>query len=758
MDRFEKAIDVIKNINRNRKGELEDYKLVTSICSYFDSVRNKQLTQGDLQFLKYISSIIGIPHYYDLLNKFDINTELEEIGLNTLSSFICDSTLYTDEESQLHKYQKRVLEYFKKEQLNRFFLSASTSFGKTHLVYEIVKKIDYNNILLIFPTIALLSENLERIISDNKFENYKLHTLSDVREIADKNLFIYTPERYLSFIENNRLNLKMNFSFVDEIYKIDNDYIVDETTRENERDVAYRLAVHHLLLYNTDILLAGPYIDFPKENQNRSFFNFLEANYITLLDFNDFEIVNKKIDEIHKKGDSIKDDELIFTVNSKNKKHMCVDIVQGILNSKESAIIYCSERKDVDGVYSYTQSIISSGLMSQHDYSTYNDFINHITHIYHKDWRLVQALKCGIGIHHGLVPKYIQKEIISLFNARKIQVLVSTTTITEGVNTSAKYLIVTKAKKGNKELKKFDAKNIAGRAGRFNQHYSGRVIVLQNDFIQKINASSDPIKHKNYDKSSIKEEIDLFYTQQIFLSENDIDRINKIVYQQNIREIPEYIFNLYKVIDRSDKMKIYDGIKSFSEQQHNAIQDLIEYSIKFKKIKYEGFQYILDCIEPIVKNPRLKMLISIRINGYSNLTKLIYAFLNNGLHGLISYKINNGETPDNAIKTSTDLVYNTIKYQVVKYLGAFNVMYKYFISSRRKQNFDDVLGLEKLLLKLEHNAISEEARIVSDYGAPASIVDYYETDSQYQKNNLKASFDNYENEIFNKVQKLVSKK
>ena len=43
-----------------------------------------------------------------------------------------------------------------------------------------------------------------------------------------------------------------------------------------------------------------------------------------------------------------------------------------------------------------------------------------------------------MAFHHGLVPKYMQKEIINLFNRGEIKVLASTTTITEGVNTTAK--------------------------------------------------------------------------------------------------------------------------------------------------------------------------------------------------------------------------------------------------------------------------------------------------------------------------------
>ena len=76
------------------------------------------------------------------------------------------------------------------------------------------------------------------------------------------------------------------------------------------------------------------------------------------------------------------------------------------------------------------------------------DFIDHLSAVFGNEWIVVQALRHGIGIHHGLVPKYIQREIISLFNSGDISVLVSTTTITEGINTTAKNVIVMSDMKG----------------------------------------------------------------------------------------------------------------------------------------------------------------------------------------------------------------------------------------------------------------------------------------------------------------------
>src|SRR5690606_42080798 len=67
--------------------------------------------------------------------------------------------------------------------------------------------------------------------------------------------------------------------------------------------------------------------------------------------------------------------------------------------------------------------------------------------------------RSNIGIHHGTIPKYIQREIINFFNQGVIKCIFSTTTITEGVNTTAKNMIIISHKKGSKDLKRFDILN-----------------------------------------------------------------------------------------------------------------------------------------------------------------------------------------------------------------------------------------------------------------------------------------------------------
>lgn len=622
----------------------------------------------------------------------------------------------------------------------------------------------YNNIVLIFPTIALLSENLERLISDENYfffkENYTIHTLSEIEHFGERNLFIYTPERFLSYNEKNEHNLDFDFSFVDEVYKIDNEYIIDEETKENERDVAYRLAVHYCLSNASDMLLAGPYIEFHKDNNNNynnSFDNFLSKNTIDLLDFNNYEIVNKSYNVVKTANVNTIDDNLTLTYTSKNKSQRLVQTVKQLSSINQNSIVYCANRGKGGGVEGYALNIIDSNIFSSHIITEYLDLVNHISKNFSKDWVLVKGLANGVGIHHGLIPKYIQKEIISLFNKGLLKVLISTTTITEGVNTSAKNLIVMHNKKGNKDLKKFDAKNIAGRAGRFGYHYNGRVIVIQNDFMDTINSNAEGIKHKNYDETSPKDEIDLFYSDDEYLNDNDKKLKISILEEQKKRNLPDELFEMYKVISRLDKIKIYDLIMLLSKEDLALIKKLIG-TINYRMdIDYDGFQVILDTIFPIIKNKYLIFLIENKgqEGEISTLTHLVHYYLKGGFKGSINYHLKQGNHIDKAISDTSKFAYNTLKYQVVKYLGVFNLIYKYIASVRERKEIADISGIDRLLLKFEYNAITDEGRIASDYGVPSKVLNYYEDPDNKIK--IKQSFDEYENKIYMKINDVINR-
>lgn len=770
MYRIEKTANIIKSLNDYKAKKLKAYDFISEVCNYFDYIKDEQLSSSDLEFLKYISNAAGIPHYYDLLAKFNHDNKLSDISLNTLSSLLYESSLYVDENIKVHKYQKEILNKFSVDKKNRYFLSATTSFGKTFLVYEIIRKLKYKNVALIFPTIALLSENYEKLILDpqyNYFSNFSIHTLSDVPVLGDQNLFIYTPERYLSFIDKHR-NFSLDFVFIDEIYKIDNEYLIDSENKENERDTAYRIALHEILPKTSDILLVGPYIEFPEKKNNeinQSFNIFLKDNRFKVIDFNKYEIVSKKIISLTNGLNKITE-ELEITIKSTDKSNEKVcSIIASILYIQENALLYTSGPAKAEKTINNLLKL-SSFQKNNHKSKRLQRFILHLEKNYNlrdkenNTWILIKALKNKIGIHHGRIPKYIQKEIVDLFNEGSLNVLISTTTITEGVNTSAKNLVVLSASKGKKPLKLFDAKNIVGRAGRFLHHYSGRVLILSPEFEDILKSKGDVIKYKNYDEEARKDDIDLFITDDKFLNLQEKMRKLKILTELKNENIPNEIISMFKAMSYQDKLYIYKRIKKLNTLETRNIKLLIQYINSPKlNIHYGGLKTILYIIKPIITNPQLKRIVEtetkIESGTYPIITYMLSAYINNGFLGCVKYQLEKrNKQIDEAIRITADVIFNQFKYQLVKYLGVFNIMYKYHQTTLNNTNIDEEHGIDKLLIKLEYNALTEKGRLASDYGAPQKIIEYYEKE---ENKNIRDNFDEFEKEKFEQISKILYK-
>lgn len=136
----------------------------------------------------------------------------------------------------------------------------------------------------------------------------------------------------------------------------------------------------------------------------------------------------------------------------------------------------------------------------------------------------------------------------------------------------------------------------------------------------------------------------------------------------------------------------------------------------------------------------------------------LFAYLSEGFSGTVRYNLSrvgrDGKkvTVDNAVRLSSQFVFNTLKYQLVKYLGVFNIMYKYYLSTKFNNKMDDNLGIDKLLIKLEYNAVTEKGRLASDYGVPSSIVEYYDRGENMI---FLTEFDEFELRKFSVIQSIL---
>ena len=436
--------------------------------------------------------------------------------------------------------------------------------------------------------------------------------------------------------------------------------------------------------------------------------------------------------------------------SSKSVYDKTYTIAKAITTPEENTIIYNNYKS---GTERYAKELMTrmknDSFTFTCDNPIYLMLIDHLERQFGYEWIVIKALKMGIGIHHGLIPKYIQKEIINLFNEGHLLYLISTTTITEGVNTTAKNIIITSAKKGRKDLRCFDAKNIAGRAGRFLKHFSGRVIVIKNKFEEILSFDEEPLQHKNYDPLKEKTDVDYQITPDKYLTNED--KINKEKIRQEVlsRKIPNNIFSQYKVVSPNEKIVIYDRLLQLTYIEKRQISKLITTLNIKAQIDWDGFQTIVDIIYPIIKDQKLKGLIERKCHDdkYSILTAKLHYYLKGGFIGLLDYS-KLSMPIDKAMRDTSDMVYNIFKYQLVKYLGVFDIFYKYIKSQLNNIEFEKASGITILLQKLEHNAFSENARIVSDYGVPFKIIQFYDGD-----NNI--VFDDYEKYIKSKVEYII---
>lgn len=326
-------------------------------------------------------------------------------------------------------------------------LSAPTSFGKSLIIEAIVATYAFDNIVVVVPTIALIDELKKKL---HKYsDNYKIVTQSNQKS-AEKNLFIYTQERV---IESDCIN-KVDFFVIDEFYKLapssDEDYRCDRLN----------LAFHKLHKHCQHFYMLGPNIEGISEGIE-------EILNCKLLKYDYFKTVssNEYYYPINCFGtDKEKDIE--------RDQHLAT--VLRDIGADEQTVIYCRSPKRANNLLARLLELdITRTGKSNLDLSAW------LREMYHQDWNLAEGIKHGIACHHAKLPRSLGSLLVDLFNQSKINILICTSTLIEGVNTNAKNIIIyddclTKDQK----LDTFTFNNISGRSGRMFKHYVGNVYIF----------------------------------------------------------------------------------------------------------------------------------------------------------------------------------------------------------------------------------------------------------------------------------------
>ncbi len=584
----------------------------------------------------------------------------------------------------LHEDQKYLLSLINSDK--NVIVSAPTSFGKSLLIEEIVATKKFLNIIVIQPTLALLDETRRKLMKYNEYYKLIVRT-SQEPNIENGNLFLLTAERV-----NEYKNLpKIDLIVIDEFYKL-------SAKRDDERADSLNNAFNYILkAYNPKFYLLGPNIDSISEG-------FAEKYNATFYKTNS-SLVDTKVIDVYSQYKEFFDKPRKFKIY---KEDILFDLLLSL--SDEQSIIYCSSPSRVRYLSNrFLSYLLERGIVKDNNNL---DIIEWIRINVSPEWSLINLLKNEIGIHDGALQKHITSTIIDYFNSQKLKYLFCTTTIIEGVNTSAKNIIFFDSTKGNQNpIDYFDYSNIKGRAGRLMVHYIGKIY------------NFNPIPENNqviidipfFEQNPISDEV------LINLETNEVKEINR-EQSQKIENLPQNEKELIKK----------NGVHVFG--QKNIIETIrVDIHTKYHLISWNRFPTTdqLEYVLSLAWNNLLKPNESVRpmtLNGLVTVTQIygynqsVWNLINNSFSyfkTLAAYStLSDNEIMDEAIRSSFQVLKHWLEYKVPKWLSVINSIQEFVCLEKglRPGNYSYFSNL------IENDFLRENMVLLSEFGIPSSAI------------------------------------
>lgn len=413
----------------------------------------------------------------------EIADQLFALDLTVYSkNFSFDSLIYNafatsklDENISLHPEQMQIVEKIKTE--SALIVSAPTSFGKTFCVFEYIARFKPPNVVLVVPTLALVEEYFGKIIRRYRkiFSNYRVHTSiveDDTFEGSFDNIFILTHDRIVNEYLCEKLP-QIDFLVIDEVYKL-------ETDKNDDRVLVLNMAYYRLALRSSKYLLLAPFIGNIEDVD--------ELHMHPIFWRTDYSPVINDICQI----DILSEDERI-------------PMIRKILNEKcknEKTLIYFPT---VTSLYSYvSKQLVSEPVLDELPLSV-KYFIEWAKEEIHDEWCLVTALERGYLIHNGQIPLGTRTFQLDHYDSHDaFNKMLCTSTLLEGVNTTAQNIIITRPSRksntpGKNCFEAFDFFNLVGRTGRLTQGFVGNAFYIK--------GPGDPVYRKEAAVKNIRFEL-----------------------------------------------------------------------------------------------------------------------------------------------------------------------------------------------------------------------------------------------------------
>lgn len=561
---------------------------------------------------------------------YNLSDDLFTLGLTVYSKDInFDSIIYNsisksilDKDISLYPEQVRLINRIDKT--NALIISAPTSFGKTFCIFEYIARVLPKSIVLIVPTLALVDEYLKKIITKYKdvFKKYKKYINFDPEtkiNYDEYNLFILTHDKV---VENNGYKLikKIDFLVIDEVYKL-------QKEENNDRVLILNLAYFYLSKVSKKYVLLAPFIsdveDRKKLNKNPELFK------------TDFSPVVNELETIKIKG--------------KEEKN---GYINRILKERENqkTLIYFPTVAEIPKFVN--ENIINNfPIIEIKDRSILN-FIKWVKEEIHEDWYVVKAMERGFLIHNGqLLNNGFRMYQLDLYDkSAEFYRLLCTSTILEGVNLSAKNIIITSPSRYKNKFDAFDFYNLVGRTGRLYKHYLGYAFYLKEDDDPEY-AIEDAVKTIKFEATDISEDFD-FHTKD----DTECEQYNRLLEMLNIspNEYKENIGAKFKI------KRVLETYEKFIVEKDNLINELELLNTDKKRTRGVLIELLYEIINYDENKPFIIRFNSFLINKLINKNRLRTKTI---INDAIAYNHGNSNNIDYIISTTLRLKSSYIEHE-----------------------------------------------------------------------------------------------
>jgi len=567
---------------------------------------------------------------------------------------------------------------------NSVVVSAPTSFGKSLLIEEIIASNLHRQIAIIQPTLALLDETRKKLLKYR--DSYKLVVSTNQEPDVNKgNIFLFTGERVVEY----ELFPSIDFFVIDEFYKL-------SLERDDDRAITLNQAFHKLLKFTEKFYLLGPMIkNIPVNFKNRFDLTWFPTQFATV---------------------AVDEKSLEFTkgVKAKEKKELKKNSLFELLAAKdEQTLIYCSSPNKATALCLEFVNFLKEKKSPPPfvDISDNKDMIAWIAENVNAKWSLIDALQLGAASHHGALPRHLGSSIVDKFNSGSIRWLFCTSTLIEGVNTSAKNVILYDKEKGKIPIDFFDYKNIAGRSGRMKKHFIGNVYRFE----------------KRPEQTELFVDIPLFNQENapleilISLEESDLETSAKHRLDE-FYSLPE---DLQGVIKRNTGISIEAQQKIITELESDWPNNVVMLNWNQFPL-YDQLVYILElCWKYLLKpgenkaDVRNAKQLSVLTNKYSRM-KSITALIQNVINE--SYQIEMVPDEQTRIDKVSFFILNVTRhwfdYKLPKWLSVMSELQAYVLA---KNNLP-YGNYSYFATSLEHGFLPPNLATLMEYDIPVSAI------------------------------------